>query len=91
MRLRFFTGFTLLLISALLSSAAPVGFEPMPPPADAAFSPWLCTAALAPPCENAALSSSFGYRLSPFDGTLQFHCGVDLAAKKGSDVYAVLG
>jgi murein DD-endopeptidase MepM/ murein hydrolase activator NlpD len=37
------------------------------------------------------ISSYYGTRTNPFSGRLQFHKGVDFAAKSGSDVLAVAG
>jgi murein DD-endopeptidase MepM/ murein hydrolase activator NlpD len=40
------------------------------------------------PLPKARLTSSFGFRLSPFTGHTQFHNGIDLAAPTGTEVYA---
>jgi murein DD-endopeptidase MepM/ murein hydrolase activator NlpD len=39
---------------------------------------------------NAQVSSSFGFRKDPFTGKKRFHAGMDLAAKEGTDVKAVM-
>ncbi|NLD38852.1 MAG: peptidoglycan DD-metalloendopeptidase family protein [Desulfatiglans sp.] len=36
------------------------------------------------------ISSSFGFRKDPFTGKRKFHAGMDLAAKEGSDIKAVM-
>jgi murein DD-endopeptidase MepM/ murein hydrolase activator NlpD len=40
------------------------------------------------PLESGRLSSRFGLRISPFDGTSGFHGGIDLVAPKGAPVMA---
>jgi murein DD-endopeptidase MepM/ murein hydrolase activator NlpD len=42
------------------------------------------------PLRNYRITSSFGYRPSPFTGRLQNHQGLDLAAPAGTAVYAAL-
>jgi murein DD-endopeptidase MepM/ murein hydrolase activator NlpD len=39
---------------------------------------------------KARISSSFGWRQDPFTGKKKFHEGIDLAAKEGTDVRAVM-
>lgn len=40
------------------------------------------------PLDKSVLTSSFGMRISPISGTWKFHKGIDMAAPKGSNVYA---
>ncbi len=40
------------------------------------------------PVNNARITSTFGYRRSPFSNRREFHKGIDLATKYGSPVYA---
>lgn len=42
------------------------------------------------PLDGARVSSLFGYRLNPVTGKYTFHSGYDLAAPKGSEIYAML-
>ncbi len=37
------------------------------------------------------ISSYYGYRNSPFDGGREFHKGIDIAGKEGTDIIAVAG
>ncbi|MBN1903844.1 MAG: peptidoglycan DD-metalloendopeptidase family protein [Deltaproteobacteria bacterium] len=39
---------------------------------------------------NGRISSSFGWRNDPFTGKRKFHAGMDLAAKEGTDIKAVM-
>ncbi len=41
------------------------------------------------PIAGGWLSSSYGYRIDPFNGKKTFHSGIDFAAKEGTDVIAV--
>tara|TARA_R110001583_G_scaffold173287_1_gene327234 strand:+ start:77949 stop:78773 length:825 start_codon:yes stop_codon:yes gene_type:complete len=41
------------------------------------------------PIDGGWLSSSFGYRIDPFNGKKTFHSGIDFAAKQGTEVIAV--
>lgn len=41
------------------------------------------------PVKDGYLSSTYGYRLDPFNGKKTFHSGIDFAAKEGSEVIAV--
>lgn len=41
------------------------------------------------PIDGGWLSSSYGYRIDPFNGKKTFHSGIDFAAKEGSEVIAV--
>jgi len=43
------------------------------------------------PIKRGWISSYYGTRTNPFTGKLQFHKGMDFAAKSGSDVLAVAG
>lgn len=43
------------------------------------------------PVEKGWISSYYGYRNSPWDGKREFHKGLDIAAKNGSDIVAVAG
>ncbi len=43
------------------------------------------------PLKDAVLTSAFGMRKSPFTGKKSYHKGIDLAAPKGSPVYACTG
>jgi len=43
------------------------------------------------PIQRGWISSYYGTRTNPFTGKLQFHKGMDFAAKSGSDVLAVAG
>lgn len=36
-----------------------------------------------------SISSLFGWRTDPFTGKTAFHCGVDIAAKEGTPIYAL--
>lgn len=80
-----------LLLAVIFSSGYPIDYDKMPPPRTADFSPAICTVSLRSPCAFGTLSDHFGYRLSPLTGEMEFHYGIDLAAKQGSAVYAVLG
>lgn len=40
------------------------------------------------PVEGGYVSSSFGYRTSPFTGRKEFHKGLDIAAKEGTPIFA---
>lgn len=40
-------------------------------------------------CENARVSSSYGYRRDPFTGQRRFHAGMDIAAAQGTPVRAI--
>ncbi len=40
------------------------------------------------PLDESVLTSNFGMRTSPITGNLKFHKGIDLAAPKGTNVYA---
>tara|TARA_R110002050_G_scaffold57423_3_gene128868 strand:+ start:19647 stop:20471 length:825 start_codon:yes stop_codon:yes gene_type:complete len=41
------------------------------------------------PINGGWLSSSYGYRIDPFNGKKTFHSGIDFAAKEGTEVVAV--
>jgi len=41
------------------------------------------------PINGGWLSSSYGYRIDPFNGKKTFHSGIDFAAKEGTEVIAV--
>ncbi len=41
------------------------------------------------PIDGGWLSSSYGYRIDPFNGKKTFHSGIDFAAKEGTEVIAV--
>tara|TARA_R110002049_G_scaffold275438_4_gene453519 strand:+ start:657 stop:1481 length:825 start_codon:yes stop_codon:yes gene_type:complete len=41
------------------------------------------------PIDGGWLSSSYGYRIDPFNGKRTFHSGIDFAAKEGTEVIAV--
>lgn len=43
------------------------------------------------PLNSFTLSSEFGWRKNPFGEGLEFHKGVDLAAEKGSSIFAACG
>lgn len=43
------------------------------------------------PVDEGWISSGYGYRSDPFNGRRQFHKGVDIAAEKGTKIYAVAG
>jgi murein DD-endopeptidase MepM/ murein hydrolase activator NlpD len=40
------------------------------------------------PVKKGFVASSFGWRKNPFTGEKEFHKGIDIAAQKGTDVYA---
>ena len=40
------------------------------------------------PLENIYITSGYGYRMHPFDGTRQFHTGIDYRASIGTSVYS---
>jgi len=44
---------------------------------------------LSPIRKGGYISSSFGYRKDPFDGTRKFHYGVDVAAEAGTEIFPV--
>lgn len=66
-------------------------FDLLPPPENADFSPYLMTAPLTIPVEGFTLTSPFGWRFHPMDGTLDFHTGADMACPEGTRVKAALG
>jgi len=41
------------------------------------------------PLKDGYISSSYGYRKDPINGSLRHHNGLDIAANKGSNVYAI--
>lgn len=43
------------------------------------------------PVNKGWVSSYYGYRNSPFDGGREFHKGIDIAAKEGTEIIAVAG
>ena len=43
------------------------------------------------PVHKGWISSYYGYRNSPFDGRREFHKGIDIASKEGSEIIAVAG
>lgn len=43
------------------------------------------------PVKRGWISSYFGFRTSPFRGTREMHKGIDIAAKEGSEIFAVAG
>lgn len=43
------------------------------------------------PVKKAWISSYYGYRNSPFDGRREFHKGLDIAGREGSEIIAVAG
>ena len=43
------------------------------------------------PLEKSVLTSSFGYRVSPISGAWKFHNGIDMAAPRGTTVFACKG
>lgn len=43
------------------------------------------------PVKKAWISSYYGYRNDPFDGHREFHKGIDIAGREGSDIFAVAG
>jgi murein DD-endopeptidase MepM/ murein hydrolase activator NlpD len=40
------------------------------------------------PVEGGSISSKFGYRISPFKGSKEFHSGLDISVRKGTPVKA---
>ena len=81
------------LLAAILPAAAllltgAAGFEPLPPPEGADFSPYLMTVPLCPPVEEGTLTSPFGWRTHPVSGELDFHWGADIAVPEGTAVSA---
>ncbi|MGI5893911.1 MAG: M23 family metallopeptidase [Candidatus Merdivicinus sp.] len=75
-------------IALPLCSAA--AFEPMPPPKNADFSPYLLTIPLVSPLSEIRLSSHFGWRFHPIREEMDFHTGTDLVCPEGTPVYATL-
>ena len=47
------------------------------------------TSALVLPVKDAEVSSQFGVRTDPFTGRLDFHSGLDLAAKSGAEIHPI--
>ena len=43
------------------------------------------------PVKKGWLSSYYGYRTNPFDGGREFHKGIDIAGKEGTEIIAVAG
>lgn len=43
------------------------------------------------PVKKAWISSYYGYRNDPFNGRREFHQGIDIAGKEGSEIFAVAG
>lgn len=41
------------------------------------------------PIKSKNITSKFGYRKSPTEGASSYHGGVDIAAKEGTDIYAI--
>lgn len=52
------------------------------------FSPVFLTIKLEKPLEIGEVSSNYGYRISPITNKYSFHKGLDIAAKKNSEIYA---
>lgn len=78
----------MLLLPLLLCGGTEVGFDKMPPPLGADFSPFLMTVPLCQPLEAGQLTDPFGWRFHPLSGQLDFHGGADLAADKGTPIRA---
>ncbi len=85
-----FRKIALLLLPLLLCGGTEVGFDKMPPPAGADFSPFMMTLPLCQPLEAGRLTDPFGWRFHPLSGELDFHSGADLAADKGTPIRAAL-
>ena len=66
----------------------PAEDTPLTPPANATFAPVLFTVKPGLPIQEATQSSGFGYRISPITGKLEFHKALDLAAPRGTPIYA---
>lgn len=43
------------------------------------------------PINKGWISSYYGYRNDPFDGDREFHKGIDIASKEGTEIFAVAG
>ena len=54
------------------------------------FSPVSVTAPVLSPIEKGRYTSYFGYRINPITDEFSFHTGLDIAAKEGSKIRAVL-
>lgn len=54
------------------------------------FSPISVTVPVISPIENGRYTSYFGYRINPITKDFSFHTGLDIAAKEGSKIRAVL-
>ena len=52
------------------------------------FSPVFLTIRLEKPLEIGEVSSNYGYKISPITNKYSFHKGLDIAAKKNSEIYA---
>lgn len=86
--------FTVLSVSetAQIPSAGDSGMSAEQPavPAYVNLSPYAVSFSPALPLESAFISSTFGFRDHPINGSYSFHSGIDLAASEGSPIYAVL-
>ena len=62
--------------------------EDLQPPDGATFAPVTVTVSPVSPLKEMRITSSYGYRLHPISGALDFHTGIDLAASQGTNIRA---
>ena len=61
------------------------------PPENSSYALFALSQKMQSPLPVARLTSPFGYRISPIDGTYGFHTGIDLARPLGTPVLAAFG
>ncbi|MDR1805755.1 MAG: peptidoglycan DD-metalloendopeptidase family protein [Clostridium sp.] len=70
------------------AQASAVGGASLPKNESLAFSPlWVSVRAASP--VDGSVSSGFGLRVNPVTGELGWHAGIDIAAKEGSEIFAL--
>lgn len=62
--------------------------EDLQPPNGATYAPVTATVSPLSPLKEMRITSSYGYRLHPITGALDFHTGIDLAAAQGTNIRA---